>query len=85
MEFYRYNQENTLEKTLLTVFSDITCSALKEGVTDEQINALPDYFVRLAKVLQNNTYDPHEKEFRIREYAPYSIPEFSKVMKSSYW
>ena len=52
MEFYRYNQENTLENTLLTVFSDITCSALKEGVTDEQINALPDYFVRLAKALQ---------------------------------
>lgn len=61
MEFYRYNQENTLEKTLLTVFSDITCSTLKEGVTDEQINALPDYFVRLAKALQNNTYDAYEK------------------------
>ena len=29
MEFYRYNQENTLENTLLTVFSDITCSALE--------------------------------------------------------
>lgn len=86
MEFYRYNQENTLENTLLTVFSDITCSALKEGVTDEQINALPDYFVRLAKALQNNTYDPHEKEFRIREYAPYSIPEewATKLMTKKY-
>ena len=86
MEFYRYNQENTLENTLLTVFSDVTCSALKEGVTDEQINALPDYFVRLAKALQNNTYDPHEKEFRIREYAPYSIPEewATKLMTKKY-
>ena len=86
MEFYRYNQENTLENTLLTVFSDITCSALKEGVTDEQTNALPDYFVRLAKALQNNTYDPHEKEFRIREYAPYSIPEewATKLMTKKY-
>ena len=86
MEFYRYNQENTLENTLLTVFSDITCSALKEGVTDEQINALPDYFVRLAKALQNNTYDPHEKEFRIRKYAPYSIPEewATKLMTKKY-
>mgnify|MGYP000450008508 FL=1 len=86
MEFYRYNQENTLENTLLTVFSDITCSALKEGVTDEQINALPDYFIRLAKALQNNTYDPHEKEFRIREYAPYSIPEewATKLMTKKY-
>jgi hypothetical protein len=71
---------------LLTVFSDVTCSALKEGVTDEQINALPDYFVRLAKALQNNTYDPHEKEFRIREYAPYSIPEewATKLMTKKY-
>lgn len=86
MEFYRYNQENTLEKTLLTVFGDITCSTLKEGVTDEQINALPDYFVRLAKALQNNTYDAHEKEFRIREYAPYSIPEewATKLMTKKY-
>ena len=86
MEFYRYNQENTLENTLLTVFSDVTCSALKEGVTDEQINALPDYFIRLAKALQNNTYDPHEKEFRIREYAPYSIPEewATKLMTKKY-
>lgn len=71
---------------MLTVFSDVTCSALKEGVTDEQINALPDYFVRLAKALQNNTYDPHEKEFRIREYAPYSIPEewATKLMTKKY-
>lgn len=71
---------------MLTVFSDITCSALKEGVTDEQINALPDYFIRLAKALQNNTYDPHEKEFRIREYAPYSIPEewATKLMTKKY-
>lgn len=86
MEFYRYNQENTLEKTLLTVFDDITCSTLKEGVTDEQINALPDYFVRLAKALQNHTYDAHEKEFRIREYAPYSIPEewATKLMTKKY-
>ena len=86
MEFYRYNQKNTLEKTLLTVFDDITCSTLKEGVTDEQINALPDYFVRLAKALQNNTYDAHEKEFRIREYAPYSIPEewATKLMTKKY-
>lgn len=86
MEFYRYNQDNTLEKTLLTVFDDITCSTLKEGVTDEQINALPDYFVRLAKALQNNTYDAYEKEFRIREYAPYSIPEewATKLMTKKY-
>ena len=86
MEFYRYNQENTLEKTLLTVFDDITCSTLKEGVTDEQINVLPDYFVRLAKALQNHTYDAHEKEFRIREYAPYSIPEewATKLMTKKY-
>ena len=46
----------------------------------------PDYFVCLAKALQNNTYDPHEKEFRIREYAPYSIPEewATKLMTKKY-
>ena len=77
MEFYRYNQENTLENTLLTVFSDVTCSALKEGVTDEEIDALEsETFRRVAHALKDNTYDEWEKDFRIREYKAYCNIEY---------
>ena len=86
MEFYRYNQQNDMEKQLLGVFSDITCSDLKEGVTEKEINALPEYFAALAKALRDNTYDSHEREFRIRTYAPYSIAEewAEKLMTRKY-
>ena len=86
MEFYRKNREKTLDGQLLSVFRDITCTELKEGVTNEDINQLPDYFGVLATAIQNNTYDEYEKEFRIQNYAPYSIPEIwsEKLMTKNY-
>lgn len=72
MEFYQTNTEKSLEKSLLSVFTDITCSQLKSGVTDEQIGKLDDCFKKVAVALRDNTYDPYEKEFRIRSYEPYS-------------
>lgn len=58
---------------LLTVFTDLTCSSLKEGVTDEEIDALEsETFRRVAHALKDNTYDEWEKDFRIREYKAYS-------------
>lgn len=75
MEFYQRNKDKALDKLLLTVFTDITCTAVKTGVTDEQINTLPNYFAKLAYMLQNGTYDSWEKEFRIQSYQPYSNVE----------
>ena len=75
MEFYRKNTLNALDAKLLTVFTDVTCSELKPGVTTEQINALPGYFANVAVQLKNNTYDAWEKKFRIHDYAPYSDVE----------
>ena len=72
MEFYKTNTDKTLDKQLLTVFTDITCTEIKNSVTNEQIQALPDYFVRIAEAVRDNTYDKWEKEFRIRSYEPYS-------------
>lgn len=57
MQFFKRNTEKTLPQKLLTVFTDITCSELKSGVSQEQIDALPEYFVRVAEALRNNTYD----------------------------
>lgn len=74
MQFFRKNTEKTLDAQLLTVFKDLTCTELKEGVTDEMINALPSYFGKLAVMIRNNAYTDYEKEFRIQEYKPYSNP-----------
>ncbi|WP_455664526.1 M60 family metallopeptidase [Phocaeicola sp.] len=86
MEFYGKNREKTLDTQLLGVFKDITCTELKEGVTDEDINRLPAYFGQLATAIRDNTYDEYEKEFRIQNYAPYSIPEVwsEKLMTKNY-
>ena len=86
MEFFHYSKENTVNEQLLTVFTDLSCTTLNKGVTEETINELPGYFVRLALALYNDTYDAYEKEFRIREYAPYSdVGEWAdKLMTKKY-
>ena len=73
MEFFCKNTEKTLDGQLLTVFTDLTCTELKEGVTDKEINALPAYFGRLAVTIRDNLYSDYEREFRIQEYKPYSV------------
>jgi hypothetical protein len=75
MEFYKKNDHPAINDKLLTVFKDITCTELKEGVTDEAIDALPGYFAQLGFALKNNTYDPWEKKFRAQAYQAYSVPE----------
>lgn len=72
MEFYTSAKEKPLEQRLLTVFTDITCSELRPGVTDEMIDGLDEYFSRVARALLNGTYDSYEREFRVRSYEPYS-------------
>lgn len=74
MRFFRYNTESALDRQLLEVFTDITCSALKPGVTMEQIQTLDPIFQRVGEALLNGTYDPLEKSFRIHEYEAYSDP-----------
>lgn len=72
MEFYASAKEKPLEERLLAVFTDVTCSELRPGVTDAMIDGLDEYFSRVARALKNNTYDSYEKEFRVRSYEAYS-------------
>lgn len=73
MSFYEKTNYREMNDPILNVFTDLTCSELKPGVTDEAIEALPSNALkRVAKALKNNTYDEWEKNFRIREYEPYS-------------
>lgn len=74
MRFMRYNTGSALDNMLLDVFTDLTCSELKPGVTDAQIQNLDPAFQRIAEALRDNSYDPFEKSFRIHEYNAYSNP-----------
>ena len=75
MEFFKSNDENELHTQLLTVFKDLSCSEVKPDVTEDLIFALPAYFSKLAVELKENTYNPYERNFRIRDYKVYSRPE----------
>lgn len=75
MEFFQKSGYKDIEDKLLTVFTDLLCTELKEDVTDAQIYALPGYFANLAVQIKNDTYDPWEKEFRLRSYDAYSKVE----------
>ena len=86
MQFFKKNKKNTLEEQLLTVFTDITCSEIKPDVTQEQIEALPEFFIQTASALKDDSYIKWEKEFRIREYCPYSSADewADKLMTRKY-
>ena len=86
MQFFRKNTAKTLDAQLLTVFTDLTCSKLKAGATDEAIEKLPAYFGKLATIIRDNQYSDYEKEFRIQAYQPYSNPEewAEKLMTKKY-
>ena len=61
---------------LLSIFTDLSFSALKYGVTQADINVLkggdPDIATLVAEPLLNGTYSANEKDFRIHSYEPYS-------------
>lgn len=86
MQFFKKNKKNTLEEQLLTVFTDITCSEIKPDVTQEQIETLPEFFIQTASALKDDSYNKWEKEFRIREYCPYSSADewADKLMTRKY-
>lgn len=77
LEFYERSNYRDMNEPLLNVFTDYTCTALREDVTDEAIGALEsETFRRVAYALRDNTYNEWERSFRIREYEAYSNVEF---------
>lgn len=76
MEFFHKNVEDPQIASVLQVFTDITCSALKSGVTPQQIEAMPAFFQQLARSLQDGTYPEDEKRFRIQTIKPYSNTDY---------
>lgn len=69
MEFY---QKATLDFDMLAYFTDITCSELKSGITEEVINEIPNEFFRnIALHLFNETYPVAD---RVLTAHAYKIP-----------
>ena len=66
----------------LSIFTDMTCSELKAGITDADINAcnIP-FYKKIAQYLKAGKYP---KEFRIQEYKAYPHPDMmAKTHKTS--
>lgn len=79
MEFYQYNQAN---EQYMGIFTDKSCSELKSGITETEIDAINNSFFRnLALKIYRNEYDT---EFRVQEYKPYTNPDlFSAKTRTS--
>ena len=71
------------------IFTDLSCSELKEGVTKKdiiQMNAVSPFLAaNVAIPLFNGTYDENEKDFRIHSYEPYSDSRVNKALVMQYY
>ena len=72
MEFY-LKKEAAIETD---IFTDLSCSELKKGVTMEQINTIKNVILKeVATGLYNGTYN---SKFRVQEYRPFQHPQIMK-------
>ena len=79
-EIYFYEDlSSSVEELALRVFTDLSCTDLREGATRQDITALyqvsPYLAQEVAMRLYNGTYPEAEREYRIHEYEPYSNGE----------
>lgn len=69
MEFF---QVSANKYDYLQIFTDNSCSKLREGITEKEIKKMPgETYKKLATALLNNTYS---STFRVAEYRPYQNP-----------
>ncbi|MBQ2373594.1 MAG: M60 family metallopeptidase [Alistipes sp.] len=68
--FYRKGAKDFNE---LDIFTDLSCSELRDDVTEEMIEAIPnDFFRDLASYIYSGEYDP---KYRAATYKPYPHPD----------
>lgn len=79
MEFYRTNPDNT---NPLTLFTDLTCTQLKAGITMDEIEKVSNNLYRnIALYMLKGTYP---REFRIQDYRAWPHPDdWARVNKTS--
>lgn len=78
MEFYQKNPDNF---DYLTIFTDNSCSEIKNGLTEADLTKIESRFYRdLALDIFRGTYDD---EFRIQEYSSWQNPDvMAKINKT---
>lgn len=83
VEFYNSNRAEVNE-WISKIFTDLSCSELKAGVTKQDIikmNAVAPYLaVNVAMPLFDGSYTDNEKDFRIHEYEPYSDNHVNRAL-----
>lgn len=79
MEFYRKNADNF---DPLTLFTDLTCTELKPGITMDMVEKVSNNLYRnIAYYMLKGTYP---REFRIQEYKAFPHPDaWAKINKTN--
>lgn len=80
VEFYRKNPDNY---DPLELFTDLTCTELKAGIAEKEINACPDPFFR--NIAYYMFVDKYPSEFRIQDYQAYPHPDLFKKENKTSW
>lgn len=80
MEFFQHSGIDEFDYT--TIFTDASCSKLKEGITEAEINNVTDLFYKkLALSIFKGEY---KTEFRASEHRPYQHPNImAKINKTA--
>lgn len=74
MEFYKYNPDNF---DPLTLFTDITCSELRNDITlDDITSCTTEFYKQIAYFMY---YDGYDTEFRIDEFKAWQNPDIQCV------
>ena len=88
VEFFQSNRAE-VNDWIAKIFTDLSCSELKPGVTKKDIilmNGVSPYLAtNVAMPLFNGTYDETEKEFRIHSYEPYSDANVNKALQMQHY
>jgi len=88
VEFFNSNRAD-VNQWIGRIFTDLSCSELKNGVTKKdiiQMNAVSPYLAtNVAMPLFNGTYSENEKDFRIHSYEPYSDSHVNRALVMQYY
>lgn len=88
VEFYNTNRSE-VNDWINKLFTDLSCSELREGVTKKDIvklNGISPYLAsKVAIPLYNGTYEENEKDFRIHSYEPYSDNRVQKDLVMQFY
>lgn len=79
MQFYE--RDSSIPYDYLEVFTDHSCSELKTGVTEADLDKIPDLFYKnMALAIFKGTYD---REYRIQDYRPYQHPDIMAAVNKT--